>query len=268
MSPALQELKLLCAAGFYLGSNFIIVFVPVVVYLAYSGSLLARCLVLLTIFDYCWPLRQPGLWLEWCKFTNDSAGKRSYFGGCECIFEGKSFSKERNYLLVYHPHALFGICYNIITEALYEDRGIIGLFTGANVLEKLPLLRRVLVWWGYTSVSANAMRQNMQRPYPHNVLTLMPGGIAEMFYGTRCGSPWSLGYPMLSCSASYENLGFARASTQASAMTSRSSSQNVRALPNSPCKLAALSCLCTRLARTRYTLASLGRARSRQRSPP
>ena len=38
-------------------------------------------------------------------------------------------------------------------------------------------------WWGFTRVSANAMRRNLRLPYPHNALTLQPGGVAEMFYG-------------------------------------------------------------------------------------
>jgi hypothetical protein len=54
------------------------------------------------------------------------------------------------------------------------------LFTGADVLLSIPILRRVLVWWGLTSASAKEMTKSLKRAYPHNCLTLMPGGIAEV----------------------------------------------------------------------------------------
>ena len=47
----------------------------------------------------------------------------------------------------------------------------------------MSLWRLLLAWWGVTSVSRKAMRENLQRPYPLNALMLMPGGISEMFYG-------------------------------------------------------------------------------------
>jgi hypothetical protein len=43
----------------------------------------------------------------------------------------------------------------------------------------------MLAAWGFSKVTKAAMTKNLARPYPHNVLTLMPGGIREMFYGTE-----------------------------------------------------------------------------------
>lgn len=177
-----DEIKMFCVLTFYLGLNFMFLILPAVGYLAYKGNIICRGLVVLTLVDYCIPLRLPALWLGWCVFCNDCAGKRSYFGA-ECFFESEAFLPTKNYLLVYHPHSLFGVAYNVMTSALYDKFGIITLFTGADVLAYLPLLRRVVSWWGFTPVSARSMKKNLVRSHPFNALTLMPGGVAEMFYG-------------------------------------------------------------------------------------
>ena len=93
------------------------------------------------------------------------------------------FSKAKNYLLVYHPHSIFGIAFNVMTMGFYEKFGTIPLFTGADVIFKLPIVRRMLAWWGGTPVSGAAMKKNLVRPHPYNALTLWPGGVQEMFYG-------------------------------------------------------------------------------------
>lgn len=178
----MDEVKMVCMTSFYLGLNFVAIVLPVIAYQAYHGSLLCRGLVVLTLIDYAIPLNLPALWLEWCVYCNDVAGKHSYFGA-EVIFESEDFPPTKNYLLVYHPHSLFGVAYNCMTSALYDKFGIITLFTGADVLAALPLLRRALSWWGFTPVSARSMKKNLVRPHPFNALTLMPGGVAEMFYG-------------------------------------------------------------------------------------
>ena len=77
--PDPKELKFLCVAGFYLFSNFILFYLPPVAYLAWHGNPLCRLLCLITLVDYLCPLRLPSLWLWWCRFTNDVAGKTSYF---------------------------------------------------------------------------------------------------------------------------------------------------------------------------------------------
>lgn len=179
---ALRDTATVClVSGFYLASNFFAFILPCLFYSAYNGSLLSRAICLLILVDYCIPLKMPGLWLKWCRFADDSEAKKKYFPA-EVIIEA-DFRKDRNYLVCYHPHSLFGIGYNLFTPVLHEKYGIETLFTGADVVQYLPLLRRVLTWWGITPVSAPAMRKNLKRPYPQNVLTLLPGGIAEMFYG-------------------------------------------------------------------------------------
>lgn len=179
---AFQDTIVVCmVSGFYLAANGIALIVPCVLYSAYHGSVFCRALCLLIVVDYCVPLKMPGLWMGWCRVANDSEAKTKYFPA-EVILESE-FRKDRNYLVCYHPHSLFGIGYNLFTALLYEKYGIETLFTGADVVQYLPLLRRVLTWWGITPVSAPAMRKNLKRPYPQNVLTLLPGGIAEMFYG-------------------------------------------------------------------------------------
>ena len=177
-----SELKMFGMLSFYLSLNFVAVLLPVVGYLAFHGSAICRGLVVLTIIDYAIPLKYPALWLEWCVYCNDVAGKRSYFGA-EVIFESEAFPPTKNYLLVYHPHSLFGVAYNAMTSAMYDRFGIITLFAGADVLAALPLLRRALSWWGYTPASAHSMKKNLVRPHPFNALMLMPGGVGEMFYG-------------------------------------------------------------------------------------
>jgi hypothetical protein len=177
----LNETKLLAVCCFYLLSNFIPIFLPVVAYLAYQGSTVCRAFWAITILDFMIPLKEPGFWDGWCKATNDVLGKKTYFNA-KVVVEG-TFEKDRNYLVCYHPHSLFGVGYNIFTTYLWDAYGIRTLFTGADVVLYIPLLRRALAWWGITPVTAPAMKRNLKRAYPYNVLTLLPGGVAEMFYG-------------------------------------------------------------------------------------
>ena len=158
-------------------------FLPFVAYGAYRGSYACRAFVALTVVDYVIPLRlgQRGLWVEWCKATSFAKGLRSYFDA-ELIVEGE-WRRDKRYLLMYHPHSLFGIAYTLITRYIYDVYGTLFLFTGADVIKYLPLLRRIMAWWGFTSVSAAAMRRHMTQPWPYNALMLQVGGIAEMFYG-------------------------------------------------------------------------------------
>jgi len=170
---------------FYLCANFILVYIPFWLYFAYHGSFACRMLLAITTIDYCFPLRTgpDGLWVWWAKLTNFSKGFRSYFDA-ELIVEGK-WHEDKNYLLMYHPHSLFGIAYTLITRYVHEVHlpGCKFLFTGADVIQYLPLLRRIMAWWGCTSVSAKAMKKHLTMPFPYNALMLQVGGIAEMFYG-------------------------------------------------------------------------------------
>ncbi|KOO33897.1 diacylglycerol o-acyltransferase 1 [Chrysochromulina tobinii] len=179
------ELFLIFFCIFYLGTNFVIFYIPFWLYFAYQGSLVCRALIALTLVDYCVPLRtgDKGLWVWWCKLTSFAKGFRSYFDA-DLVVEGK-WRQDRNYLLMYHPHSLFGIAYTLITRYIYEVQlpGCMFLFTGADVIQYLPLLRRIMAWWGCTSVSAKAMKKHLGLKFPFNALMLQVGGIAEMFYG-------------------------------------------------------------------------------------
>mmetsp|Transcript_19428 Transcript_19428/g.58667 ORF Transcript_19428/g.58667 Transcript_19428/m.58667 type:complete len:257 (+) Transcript_19428:234-1004(+) len=111
-----------------------------------------------------------------------NAGIRSYFGA-ELIIEGE-LDKQKNYLIVSHPHGLFGIAYGYYAFELHQRFGTITLFTAADVILSIPLLRRTMVWWGMTKVGAAPLKRSLCEPWPFNAVQLQPGGIAEMFYGT------------------------------------------------------------------------------------
>ena len=182
------ELFLCMFCVFYLSMNFVLFFIPFWLYFAYHGSFASRALLAVTMVDYCIPLKtgERALWVWFCKLTNFARGFRSYFDA-ELIVEG-AWREDKNYLLMYHPHSLFGIGYTLISRYIYEVHlpGCKFLFTGADVIQYLPLLRRVMAWWGCTSVSAKSMTKRLQLPFPHNALMLQVGGIAEMFYGIDC----------------------------------------------------------------------------------
>ena len=127
--------------SFYVTSNFTVAFIPLLVHLACFVSwpaapspggedgvllsrgvgetlgetflkfliLVARFLGLLTVVDFVCPFKMPGHWLAWWWWTNDTAGKGSYFKNAEVVSEFANFKEEKNYLMVYHPHGLFGI---------------------------------------------------------------------------------------------------------------------------------------------------------------
>lgn len=204
-----QVLRLFVIWSFYLAANLVLLWLPLVAYLAYEGWWVARFFWIASVVDYLVPLSTPSPWMKWWRLTDDTVGKEIYFDVqivCEMqqpkkdsggTAEGNDkavttdsgwsvsdcFSPSRNYLLVYHPHALFGHGYNLVSKHLLLEFGAETLFTGADATKRVPLLRRLLAWWGWTPVGASEMKKNLGRPYPQNVLTLFPGGIAEMFYG-------------------------------------------------------------------------------------
>lgn len=180
----LSRVKLFGILAIYLFCNLYVFFLPIAAYMAWRGDTLPRVLALLTLVDYLYPLRPGprGLWTSWCKLTDFTGGLYSYFGA-ECIMEG-NFRRDKNYLIVYHPHGLFGIAHGLYSKELYDKYGIESLFTGADVIFLMPLLRRLMTWWGCCGVSAEPLRRLLRTPWPHNVAMLQPGGVAEMFYGT------------------------------------------------------------------------------------
>jgi hypothetical protein len=141
----LENVRLFTVLSFYLFCNLYPFFLPIAAYHAiFSSYILPRALALLTCIDYVYPLRPgpKGLWVWWCQLTKINGGLRSYFGA-ECVIEGE-FKRDKNYLIVYHPHGLFGIAHGLYSEALFDQYGIESLFTGADVIFLMPLLRRLM----------------------------------------------------------------------------------------------------------------------------
>ena len=77
----LETARLLGVLAFYLFCNLYIFLLPVAVYYSWQGNFVMRALALVTLVDYCWPLRPgpKGMWLLWCKITDYNAGLASYF---------------------------------------------------------------------------------------------------------------------------------------------------------------------------------------------
>ena len=53
----------------------------------------------------------------------------------------------------------------------------------ADVVLQIPILRRILSWWGCVPANRKSFTKMLQMSHPYNVTTVIPGGIAEMFYG-------------------------------------------------------------------------------------
>jgi len=205
--PKGSTFKLFFIISFYLGSNMILGIAPLLCYIAYDpeqyitkywniygfipgfGYLLVigvRIFCFLAVLDYFIPIPLPGPSLKWCKFSDDTAAKLHYFPS-KVVWEGSNndFNPNRNYLAALHPHGLFGISYNLFLREMWRRHGAFTLFTGADVVMYLPVVRRCLQLWGYSSCAKKEMVKNLNLKYPFNVLTLLPGGIGEMFYGTK-----------------------------------------------------------------------------------
>jgi len=179
-----QEAKTLFIATFYMLLNGIpFIFVSLIFftwYYAVSMSTILLCIIPF-IADFLIPMRSGDINMTFCRIADDTPGKETYFPlAVRSEFEPK---KDTNYLLGYHPHALYGVAMSPISKELWTKFGITAMFTAADIVLYIPFLRRFMNCWGCTSASAKAMKQNLQRPYPQNVLMHTPGGIAEMFYG-------------------------------------------------------------------------------------
>ena len=95
---------------------------------SHSGTVL---LILATIaLDFAIPLPLEGPNMAWCRLTDDSGGKHAYFPA-ECVVEGlkTDYKEDKNYLVCYHPHSLYGIGYNLYTKVLHDTLGTKPLFT-------------------------------------------------------------------------------------------------------------------------------------------
>jgi 2-acylglycerol O-acyltransferase 2 len=107
----------------------------------------------------------------------------SYFRA-EVIVEGE-YDKDKNYCICYFPHSLFAIGFPLIADYLDRKHGMLLLFTVADVIFQVPIIRRIMTWWGSTSVAEKRLKKNLTLPFPYNAIMLQPDGIAGMFYGLK-----------------------------------------------------------------------------------
>mmetsp|Transcript_38617 Transcript_38617/g.70247 ORF Transcript_38617/g.70247 Transcript_38617/m.70247 type:complete len:330 (+) Transcript_38617:123-1112(+) len=135
----------------------------------------------LAVADFLIPLKKDGPWPWWCRLTNTAPGKISYHSA-EVILE-EPLEKEKNYMMLYHPHSLWAYGFDMAGDLLHKQFGITAVATGADAIFSIPWLRRVMTWWGLTRVTRKSLLRTLTFPYPRNVVFLSPGGIAEMFYG-------------------------------------------------------------------------------------
>ena len=185
--PPLHEIKFIGTVAYYLAANFVIFYIPFLLYGAYQGNLLCRLFLAISLVDYMIPLRPgpKGRWNGFIHRTNWNDGIHSYLQGefiSECRLEDY---KNTNYCVCYFPHSLFGIGYGLLLEHFQDEYGIEFGFTGAEIIFQLPIIRRLMTWWGLTGVSAKALKTALTQPYPYNAVMLQPDGIAGMFYGLQ-----------------------------------------------------------------------------------
>ena len=182
------EIKLVLSVAYYLAANFAGLAVPVILYGAYRGNWFCQILALIAVLDYAVPLHPApkGASPLFRELTNWNDGIRSYFDG-EVIEEGGdnslNYDRNKNYCVCYFPHSLFGIGYGLIVEHLQNKYGMEFFFAGADIIFKIPFIRRIMTWWGLASCAAPVLKENLKLAYPHNALMLQPDGIAGMFYG-------------------------------------------------------------------------------------
>eukprot|EP00931_Biecheleriopsis_adriatica_P011379 TRINITY_DN112470_c0_g1_i1.p1 TRINITY_DN112470_c0_g1~~TRINITY_DN112470_c0_g1_i1.p1 ORF type:complete len:333 (+),score=43.09 TRINITY_DN112470_c0_g1_i1:83-1081(+) len=183
----LQELKMHCLNLFYVSLNLLpLMVLPGAVAIwrlgSRSASIISGMSGLIAL-EFLVPLRSNGPWLWWCKFTLATKGKFSYHEAKVQI--EAELDKTKNYLLLYHPHSLYGYAFDFLFEAIYKEFGITLVSAGADAVFCVPFLRRVMTWWGLTRVSEKALRHSLVQDFPRNAVAISPGGIAEMFYGLR-----------------------------------------------------------------------------------
>jgi len=180
----MDEIKVLVVSTFYLSLNTVpLVFTCTIFftwYYAVSPWTIVLCISPF-LLDFIVPLKSANRNETVCRLADDTEGKITYFPlEMRNEFEPK---RNKNYMIGYHPHALYGIGMFSINKELNVKFGTTTLFTGANIVQQIPFLRRFMTCLGFTPASAEAMKKNLQLPYPRNVLMHTPGGIAEMFYG-------------------------------------------------------------------------------------
>lgn len=178
----IQHLLLL---AFYIFCNFIPFCLVALVLEAYCGHSICQFAVLILLLDYFYPL-QPGpkgYWQAFSDLCDNTIGVQHYNHAELVVDEGVVFDRTRNYFLCYFPHSLYGYGLFILRRYFLDNWNMTMLFSGADIIFHVPMLRRCMTWWGLTKVSRNALSQTLRLPYPHNILMFQPDGIAGMFYG-------------------------------------------------------------------------------------
>lgn len=154
---------------------------PVIAFVLRSGRrglglALAGLLAVLTFS----PLPKRGQrWLtnSWIfRFTSRVAMRYFNF---QVVQEGE-FTPDRRYLCAMFPHGFQATGAFLLTP-YFTERGFQPNGCGASVLLALPVLRQILAAMGVGPASKENLMDCLARPHPHNVTTLVPGGIAEMF---------------------------------------------------------------------------------------
>mmetsp|Transcript_15338 Transcript_15338/g.27923 ORF Transcript_15338/g.27923 Transcript_15338/m.27923 type:complete len:331 (+) Transcript_15338:57-1049(+) len=187
MSLALtaEDLKFIAGNFVFLSGYFLPLSIPTGLYLAWCGWIpwyVGAIVFILVTIDTIVPLpKAPYFNHTYCKYTGFEKGMQSYCNG-ELRLSAE-FDKDKNYLIGLHPHGLWTMCYHLLWPQLIVRFGICPMFIGADVLLKIPLLKRHFRAYGMIGASKEDILWALEQPYPHNVVTMCPGGIAEMFYG-------------------------------------------------------------------------------------
>mmetsp|Transcript_20820 Transcript_20820/g.58674 ORF Transcript_20820/g.58674 Transcript_20820/m.58674 type:complete len:636 (+) Transcript_20820:60-1967(+) len=140
------------------------------------GVLLTGALAALTFS----PLPKQGLrWFTSSWLFRASARTASSYFNFQVVQEGE-FAPDGRYLCAMFPHGFQATGTFLFLPHLVE-RGFQPNTCGASVLFALPVLRQLLAAMGGCPASKERLSECLQRPYPHNLTLLVPGGIAEMF---------------------------------------------------------------------------------------
>lgn len=173
--------------AFHVSLNFVWQIIPLLLVGAlYFNIVWCWLVVILAVFDMLIPLKSKphGYWSWFHNISCCSKGGEEY-NQIEVIVESESaYDRRKNYLVCYLPHSLYMYTYWGIGKFFRDSLGSSVLFAGADIIFRVPLLRRVMTWRGCTRVlSAQAMKHTLQIPFPHNILLHSVAGIAGMFYG-------------------------------------------------------------------------------------
>mmetsp|Transcript_9254 Transcript_9254/g.21384 ORF Transcript_9254/g.21384 Transcript_9254/m.21384 type:complete len:328 (+) Transcript_9254:68-1051(+) len=185
MAVTAEDIKFLLGNFIFLAGYFVPLWIPTGVYLAWSGWVpwyVGGMVLILVAVDCLYPLPKPPHFNHtYCNLTGFEKGMHSYCNGELRL--AATFEKDKNYLVGLHPHGLWTMCYHLLWPQLVARFGILPMFIGADILLKIPFLRRHFRAYGMIGASREDVLWAMEQKYPHNVTTMCPGGIAEMFYG-------------------------------------------------------------------------------------